>query len=93
VDFSVTVENIKCGGCVSGIESKLMKLACVEQVEVDLEAAEVKGKMSEDVLETIESTLSTMGYPPVGTQQGLEALGSKAKSFVSCAIGTLNKEK
>ena len=92
MNFSVIVENIKCGGCASQIETKLLRLDGVTQVEIDIENEEVKGEMSKDILETIQKTLATLGYPPVGTQQGLEALGSKAKSFVSCAIGTLNKD-
>lgn len=90
--FLLVVENIKCGGCASHITKKLMSLSGVELVEVDVELGQISGQMKTDVLDVVKETLSRLGYPEIGTQAGLEALGSKAKSFVSCAVGSMNKE-
>ncbi len=90
--FSIQVDNIKCGGCASQISGKLLKLAFVTSVEVDVENGSISGDMDGEHSVEIQATLASMGYPPVGSQHGLEALGSKAKSFVSCAIGTMSKE-
>lgn len=90
--FSLLVDNIKCGGCASHIKGKLSALDCVTLVEVDVENGLVSGEMIEDVRVLIKATLAKLGYPESGTQDGLEALGSKAKSYVSCAVGKMNKE-
>ncbi len=89
--FSVIVENIKCGGCASQVTSKLMNIDGITLVNVDVDEDRVSGEMATNVLEKIKITLANLGYPEVGTQDGLEALGSKAKSFVSCAVGKINK--
>lgn len=89
--FSVIVENIKCGGCASQVTRKLMSIDGVTLVNVDVDEAQVSGEMTTNVLEKIKITLAGLGYPEVGTQAGLEALGSKAKSFISCAVGKINK--
>ncbi len=90
--FTLLVDNIKCGGCASHIKGKIASLKGVSLVEVDVEAGQVMGEMDMDVLALIRNTLEKLGYPEPGTQDGLEALGSKAKSYVSCAIGKINKE-
>lgn len=93
MEFSLVVENIKCGGCASHITGKLLDLSGVESVDIEIEQGLISGKITDDVVENIKKTLAGLGYPEVGTQEGLEALGSKAKSFVSCAVGSINKDK
>jgi len=93
MEFSLTVDNIKCGGCASHIEKKLLKLEGVESVKIDIEEGSVSGEAVDGSLESIKELLSSLGYPEMGSQEGLTALGSKAKSFVSCAVGSMNKEK
>jgi len=41
----------------------------------------------------VKETLKNMGYPESGSQKGLEAFGSKAKSYVSCAIGRMSQDE
>jgi copper chaperone len=89
--FSLVVDNIKCAGCASHITDKIMAMGNIISINVDIETGQVSGEMSEDILDKIKVTLTGLGYPKAGTQEGLEALGSKAKSFVSCAVGKMNK--
>lgn len=96
--FSVAVENIKCGGCASGIVTKLSALPGVSQVAVDVATGQVAMTLTVEAVETFEllrqavqAQLSAMGYPPVGSLEGLSAVGAKAKSFVSCAIGKMRQ--
>lgn len=87
----LAVENIKCGGCANGIISKLSAIEGVNQVEVDVESGQVGFDADESLLEQVRKTLLSMGYPEVGSVEGLAAAGAKAKSFVSCAIGKVTK--
>jgi copper chaperone len=88
--MDIQVENIKCGGCANHIKQKLSALSEVFSVDVDVEKGVVVIETTDQ--EAVIQSLIKMGYPPVGSQTGLEALGSKAKSFASCALGSLSKE-
>lgn len=91
--FSVEVENIKCGGCANSIESKLSELDGVSQVSVDVEAGLVSFESEEDTpVERVTAKLTSLGYPEKGALDGVGAVGAKAKSYVSCAIGKMTQD-
>jgi len=94
--MEIYVENIKCGGCANGIKKQLEKLAEVVRIEVDVEAGKVSLEMQGDDAEAarqqICDVLLKMGYPEVGSVEGLKAAGAKAKSFVSCAVGKVTQD-
>ncbi len=85
MDQQITVENIKCGGCVNSIQSALLKLGTVEKVTIDIETGiiSVFGDISK---EQLVNKLDSLGYP----EKGNNTLLRKAKSYVSCAIGRMN---
>lgn len=100
--ISIAVENIKCGGCANGIKQKLSLIEGVKTVEVDIGAGLVSFEMdnhkadkalneeaNESLLLAVKKQLASMGYPEVGSVEGLKAAGAKAKSFVSCAVGKM----
>ncbi len=94
--LSIQVENIKCGGCAHQIQTSLLSIDGVDDVWVNVENGTVSVQLKDSVdsqllQEHICSVLLSKGYPEVGTVEGLEAMGVKAKSFVSCAIGKLSK--
>jgi len=98
MNLLIAVENIKCSGCANNIKQTLQAVAGVEGVVVDVELGEVRVSYSSSVesgvLESaIKSKLLSMGYPEVGSVEGLKAAGAKAKSFVSCAIGKMSETK
>ncbi len=82
---NITVENIKCGGCMNSIKSALMKIDGVENVSIDkdTETVTIDGTVER---ENLIQTLSKLGYPEKGNNNLLK----KAKSFVSCAIGKMD---
>ncbi|WP_019895480.1 heavy-metal-associated domain-containing protein [Hydrogenovibrio halophilus] len=86
-----TVDNIKCGGCASQIERKLGQIDGVASVTVSVEEGlvvlQTDEQAAENSLDAARAQLASMGYPVSGSVSGLSALGAKAKSFVSCAIG------
>jgi len=86
----IDVENIKCGGCASTIETRLRKLDGVTQVSVDIEQGRVSVNATDDSREQLVSMLLQSGYPEKGTAEGIRAATAKAKSFVSCAIGKIS---
>ncbi len=91
MEFGFEVENIKCGGCVRSIERALGELAQVQRVAVDVPAGHVSVVADADVRSPVGEALARLGYPERGSASGLGAVGAKAKSFVSCAIGRFSE--
>ncbi len=85
--LSIEIQNLKCGGCANSINKGLSKLENVSSVEVDVENSLVKVEASDSSEALVRNELSRLGYPPVGENN---PLGSKAKSFVSCAVGRIS---
>ncbi|SHH78075.1 heavy-metal-associated domain-containing protein [Flavobacterium johnsoniae] len=82
---NITVENIKCGGCMNSIKTALMKINGVENVSIDKDTESVTIDATVEKIILINA-LSKMGYPEKGNNDLLK----KAKSYVSCAIGKIN---
>ena len=59
----------------------------VSSVDVDFEAGSVTVEGEAQLSETLRDALLRLGYPERGSASGISAVGAKAKSFVSCAIG------
>lgn len=89
----IDVENIKCGGCANQISKKLMMTPDVLNTHVDVETGVVSVEVTDDeTLLRVKKLLASLGYPEVGSIDGIAAAGAKAKSYVSCAIGKVTKE-
>lgn len=85
--YSIEIQNLKCGGCANSIKKGLSKLASVASVEVNVENSLVEIEATEAVEIALKEELARLGYPAVGENN---PLGSKAKSFVSCAVGRMS---
>ena len=87
--LQIKVENIKCGGCMNSIKTSLLKMANVQEVNIDKETeiVQISGDLPIDK-EEILAQLARMGYP----EEGSNNLLHKAKSFVSCAIGNMTEK-
>jgi len=90
MDILISVDNIKCGGCANSIRQRMAKIPHVLTVEVDIKGENVLITAEQDIRAQAIEALSAMGYPEKGTQEGLQAFGSKATSFVSCALGKIS---
>lgn len=88
--YSIEVENIKCGGCANSIRKGLLDNEQVDTVEVDIEAGLVSIDSDALAREEMALQLAKMGYPEVGSVEGLKAAAAKAKSFVSCVVGRID---
>ena len=85
---TLEIQNLKCNGCANTIINKLNNLDNIHEVSVDNETNTVSFNYSNDEqLELVKKTLVNIGYPVVGDKN---AITTKAKSFVSCAIGRMN---
>jgi copper chaperone len=88
MEFGFEVENIKCGGCARSIERAIQELPGVSRVAVDVEAGRVNVTAQADLGAPVRDVLARLGYPERGAANGL---GTKARSFVSCAVGRISK--
>ncbi len=85
---TIKVQNLKCEGCANTISKKLHTIESISNVEVDVEKSLVEiSYENEGIIETIKSTLNSLGYPEEGESN---TFGNKAKSYVSCAIGKID---
>lgn len=83
------IQNLKCGGCANTIVTKLKNLESIQKVVVDNDTNTVSFDYeNEETLLATQELLAKLGYPVVGEKN---AITTKAKSFVSCAVGRINK--
>ena len=86
---TLEIQNLKCGGCAHTIINKLNELERIADIEVNNDNNSVTfNYTTEQDLERVNNLLSKLGYPIVGDSN---TLTKKAKSFVSCAVGRINK--
>jgi copper chaperone CopZ len=87
--ISLSIQNLKCGGCAKTITDKLLDINDVSNVQVDTNLNTVSLNYSqESTLENVKNILSNIGYPIFGEDN---TLGKKVKSYVSCAVGKISK--
>ena len=84
----LVLQNLKCTGCASTISSKLTDFDFVHSVLIDVDASivEIIYELGTN-LPILQEALRKLGYPVVGE---VNSLTTKAKSYVSCAIGKKN---
>lgn len=86
---TITVQNLKCGGCVNTITTKLSEIANIQNIQVDKGSSSVsfKYKEPEDAFR-VKKQLKKLGYPAVDDKN---SLASKVNSLVSCANGKIQE--
>ncbi|MDJ0739102.1 MAG: heavy metal-associated domain-containing protein [Gammaproteobacteria bacterium] len=90
MSYTIAVENIKCGGCANSIKSRLVEQQLAQAVDVDVAQGEVHVDGNPAWREQVVEALAKIGYPEVGSVEGVKAAAAKAKSVVSCAIGRID---
>jgi len=86
---TIQIHNLKCGGCAHTIISSLNGLDNISDVQINVETSQVSFNFLTEVDEkAVYQKLKSLGYPVVEEEN---SLGLKAKSFISCAIGKINK--
>lgn len=85
---TIEIQNLKCGGCANTVITKLNTLETINNIEIDVETSKVSfDYTSANDLSLVKHKLVQFGYPPVGLDN---TFTSKAKSYVSCAIGKVS---
>lgn len=86
---SVTIQNLKCGGCESTIAKKLNSLEGIHNISVNLDDCTISFRYeTDDRLETVQKELTRLDYPLEGTKN---TVGNRTKSYLSCAISRINR--
>lgn len=84
----IYIQNLKCGGCANTIIKNVSNIESVSNVTVNVEENSVNFDLAnQDKLVEVKVILKKIGYPEDGETN---SLGSKAKSYVSCAIGKMS---
>lgn len=86
---TIYIQNLKCGGCANTVTKNVAVIEGVSNVSVNVEESAVNLEVtSPEVLTEVKKVLKSLGYPEDGEAN---SLGSKAKSYVSCAVGKMTK--
>ncbi len=85
----IKIQNLKCGGCANTIIKKASNIEGGAEVDVNIETNSIAFYVSnEEAIISVTKQLKVLGYPSV---EDSNSVLSKAKSFVSCASGRINK--
>lgn len=85
--IELNIQNLKCSGCANTIITKLSALENIDNVLVNPENSNVSFNYNNiEALENAKNKLKVLGYPINGEKN---TLPSKAKSYISCAIGKI----
>jgi len=89
---SFKVENVKCGGCANTLRSKLKEEFGDIEVNLDVFPREITLNIDDNRVDELGKTLKKLGYPLSSQKLGfVDSTTTKAKSFVSCAIGKMDE--
>jgi len=86
------VHNVKCGGCAGTLTKELSKDFGEVEVNLEVEPRQITLDIEENQIENLKLKLRSLGYPlTTDDLTTLQTIGTTAKSFVSCAIGKMDK--
>jgi copper chaperone len=88
---SISVDNLKCGGCANTITKSLEKIVGIKNVNVDVDKGLVNFDADASLYDDAAKKLDDLGYPARGSASGIHGAVEAAKSYVSCAIGRVTK--
>ena len=89
--MEITVDNIKCGGCVGSITKKLTSIFDTDKIDVNIEHGIISINLNDSKKDELAKVLLDLGYPEIDSVEGFDSVKAKTKSFVSCAIGKMDK--
>lgn len=86
------VKNVKCAGCAGTLTKSLKEEFGEVEVNLDVEPRQISLEIDTHQIESLKSKLRSLGYPLVTDELStFQTVGTTAKSFVSCAIGKMDK--
>jgi len=85
------VLNVKCGGCANTLTTKLAEKFGEVAVNLEVEPRQIMLDVEDANIPALREALKGLGYPMSDEDLStLEGFTTTAKSFVSCAVGTMN---
>mgnify|MGYP003387161013 CR=1 FL=1 len=92
VKQSFEVLNVKCGGCANTLTTTLEKEFGTVEVDLEVEPRVITLDVEEENIPKLRQELKKLGYPISDENlTKFDAFTTNAKSYVSCAIGKINK--
>lgn len=82
----IFVQNLKCGGCVNTITTKIAAMENIAAVVVDKDTSKITFTSSQEDVKKVTDKLKQLGYPEVDAENSML---TKAKSMYSCASGKI----
>jgi copper chaperone CopZ len=86
------VSNIKCSGCANTVKKSLLKEFGEVDVNLEVEPRQITLHIEQNKIVALREKLFSLGYPM--SDENLDTISkitTTAKSFVSCAIGKMDK--
>lgn len=88
---TLEVLNVKCGGCANSLMSSLKEEFGEIIVNLEKKPREITLDIEDTKMEDLKLKLRNLGYPlSTDNLSGFDKAATKAKSFVSCAVGKIN---
>jgi copper chaperone CopZ len=88
------VQNVKCGGCANTLRKALEDDFGEVRVELRTTPREITLEIEEEKIPLLRQKLISVGYPLVDEElDTIDTISTKAKSFVSCAIGKMDQKE
>ena len=85
---TLNIQNLKCGGCANTIIKNISAIDAINNISVNVAESLVSFEYeSVEKLAEVKEKLKSLGYPEDGEAN---SFGSKAKSYVSCAVGKMS---
>ena len=86
------VLNVKCGGCANTLKKSLENEYGLIEVDLEVEPRVITLDVEEENIPKLRQKLKGLGYPMSDEDlTKFDAFSTNAKSYVSCAIGKINK--
>ena len=91
MQMTFKIKNVKCGGCANTLTKKLEPEYGKIVVNLEVEPREITLNIDQKNIENLKNELRKLGYPFIDDElNSFQTVSSKAKSFVSCAIGKID---
>jgi len=82
------VLNVKCEGCAATLKTKLYDEFGEVEVNLDVNPRKITLDIDDKDIDKLSFALKNLGYPFISEEMSfVDSTSTKAKSFVSCAVG------
>ena len=89
---TLEVINVKCGGCAGTLKKALLEDFGEVEVNLDTNPRQITLEVNDENMDKLALKLKSLGYPLLSEDLNrLEKITTTAKSFVSCAVGKIDK--